>query len=48
MVRIGLRPDGRGTKLTPEHHAFPAEAGEHPAGDRHARFWEPLAKYLAS
>jgi uncharacterized protein YndB with AHSA1/START domain len=48
IVRIALEPDGAGTKLTLDHDAFPAEAGEHLAGGWHARYWEPLAKYLAS
>lgn len=47
MIKIQLEKSGDGTKVVLDHGAFPEGSGEHLAGGWHARYWEPLAKYLA-
>ena len=47
LVRIELVPDGGGTKVVLDHTGLPEGHAEHIASGWHARYWDPLRKYLA-
>ena len=47
IVRITLVPDEGGTKLVLDHTGLPEGHSEHIASGWHARYWDPLRKYLA-
>lgn len=46
LVRIELEDAGGKTKLTLDHSAIDDEMAPHLESGWHARYWEPLAKYL--
>jgi activator of HSP90 ATPase len=48
MVRFDLQPRGADTHLVMDHSGVPEDQQEHIASGWYARYWEPLAKYLAS
>jgi activator of HSP90 ATPase len=47
VVRFELRPEGGRTRLVMDHSGVPPEFREHIAGGWQARYWGPLAKFLA-
>lgn len=47
LVRIELEDAGGKTKLTLDHSGIDDEMAPHLESGWHARYWEPLAKYLA-
>ena len=47
IVTMTLHEQGEETKLVLDHHGFAEAQQEHLAGGWHARYWEPLHKYLS-
>ena len=47
LVRIELEDAGGKTKLTLDHSGIDDDMAPHLESGWHARYWEPLAKYLA-
>jgi len=47
LVCITLIPDSDGTKVVLDHTGLPEGHAEHIASGWHARYWDPLRKYLA-
>ncbi len=48
VVRMELRPEGQGTRLVLDHSGVPVEHREHIALGWQARYWQPLAEFLAA
>lgn len=46
IVKIELEAQGSETLLTLDHSGFPEDGKEHLESGWHARYWEPLQKYL--
>jgi len=46
LVRIEFVPDAGGTKVVLDHTGLPEGHSEHIASGWHARYWDPLRKYL--
>ena len=47
MVKFELEPDDAGTRLTLDHTGVPADGRDAVADGWRARYWKPLADYLA-
>lgn len=47
VVKFELQPQGSDTLLVFDHTGFPEAEREHLESGWHARYWEPLQKYLA-
>ncbi len=47
VVKFELQPQGSDTRLIFDHTGFPEAEREHLDSGWHARYWEPLQKYLA-
>lgn len=47
VVKFELQPQGSDTRLVFDHTGFPEAEREHLESGWHARYWEPLQKYLA-
>ena len=47
VVKFELQGQGSKTKLVLDHSGFPEDHREHLDGGWHARYWEPLQKYLS-
>jgi activator of HSP90 ATPase len=47
LVKIELRPQGAGTRLTLDHTGFPEGHFDHLSFGWHSHYWEPLKKFLA-
>jgi activator of HSP90 ATPase len=48
VVRLELRPEGGRTRLVMDHSGVPSQFREHISSGWHARYWVPLAKFLAA
>jgi uncharacterized protein YndB with AHSA1/START domain len=48
IVRFELKEQAPDTRLVFDHRGFPTGQGEHLAAGWKIRYWQPLAKYLAS
>lgn len=46
MIKIDLQPDGKKTRLVLDHTGVPEAARDHIDAGWHARYWEPLKKFL--
>jgi len=46
VVRFDLKDHDGGTRIVLDHAGFPDGSAEHLAEGWHARYWEPLRKYL--
>ncbi|MHA1566309.1 MAG: SRPBCC domain-containing protein [Alphaproteobacteria bacterium] len=47
IVTVTLQEQGEETTLVLDHHGIAEAQQEHLAGGWHARYWEPLQKFLA-
>ncbi|NNE82442.1 MAG: hypothetical protein HKN28_00575 [Alphaproteobacteria bacterium] len=46
LLRIGLAPDGDGTRITLDQTGCPEDMTEHLAGGWEARYWQPMKAYF--
>lgn len=48
LLRIGLSPDGEGTRVTLDQTGCPEDMAEHLAAGWEARYWQPMKDYFSN